>query len=384
MVGSTDSQIHERPQITQGGVDDILFSGKLIASYKPSLAARGIDLLEFHIGEPTYVVPAGLQERAAALQKELGVGYTDIRGHPLARQTIARHYAALTNGDPDAVLIASGTEGLALASRVIGGSIIVPDPAWPICAGAIRESWAHAVPVSYLERGVLRLERLEAAITEETTAIVVNSPLNPTGEVLSAADRDALVSFANDHALYVFSDEAYAFTVPNFVSPCVGAQRFVCTESAAKSLAQPRLRTGVLISTPAFIASAGNYKRVRGGNTNVGAEAMLAAAIELGMYPLPGLADSLAEKMRLATEAFAAAGIEYIQPGGGFFVAYNCGREARQFRQDLLWETGVATVPLTSFATNGRFDTWIRWSVGKEPIARSREGLERAIEYQLK
>jgi aspartate aminotransferase len=118
-------------------------------------------------------------------------------------------------GSPDEIMVTTGgIHALFIICQALlepGDEVIIPDPAWPPCAGNIR--LAHGVPVPcplHESRGwTYDLDELAATITTRTRAIYINSPGNPTGGVLSRADIEAIAALAEKHDLWLLSDEAY-------------------------------------------------------------------------------------------------------------------------------------------------------------------------------
>ncbi|EQD41092.1 aminotransferase class I and II, partial [mine drainage metagenome] len=177
------------------------------------------------------------------------------------REAVAERYRdRLAETSREHVIItASGSEALmavALALYDPGDEVLVPDPGFVLYGPHAKI--AGAVPVPYplveAEDWAPDLDRLESLVTPKTRAIVVNSPSNPTGAVLSAKAIERIVEFADRHDLYIVSDEAYEQIV--YDGPATSfwgrGDRVVVVNTFSKTLAMTGWRLGFLLAAPAL------------------------------------------------------------------------------------------------------------------------------------
>ena len=232
-----------------------------------AIAATGIEIIDFGAGEPDFDVPEPVREAAIRAIREGHGHYVDPRGLPDLRAGIAR-FEADRHGlrfHPDQVVVTAGSfAGLSIATRAIlepGDEIIVIEPCWgpyrnlAVLTGAVPV----AVPMEATGgRFVLDAARIHAAITPKTKAIVLNSPWNPTGRVVSEAELTGLAELADRHDLWIIADEVYAelvFDGARHVSiaaldPSI-AERTITISSFSKSFAMTGWRLGYCMAPPA-------------------------------------------------------------------------------------------------------------------------------------
>ncbi|MFL5166309.1 MAG: pyridoxal phosphate-dependent aminotransferase, partial [Microvirga sp.] len=182
--------------------------------------ARGRDgLIPLYVGEGDLSTPAFICEAATRALAAGETFYTWQRGIPDLRQALARYHERLYRrpSDPERFFVTiGGMHALQTAVRMIAGAgdeVVIPTPAWPNFAGALSVVGARAaqVPMTSGETGwQLDLDRLDAAVTARTRAIVVNSPANPTGWTAGLDELAAILSIARRRGLWIVADEIYA------------------------------------------------------------------------------------------------------------------------------------------------------------------------------
>ncbi|HZY23485.1 MAG TPA: aminotransferase class I/II-fold pyridoxal phosphate-dependent enzyme, partial [Beijerinckiaceae bacterium] len=182
--------------------------------------ARGRDgLIPLYVGEGDLSTPAFICEAATRALAAGETFYTWQRGIPDLRQALARYHERLYRRpcDPERFFVTiGGMHALQTAVRMIAGAgdeVVIPTPAWPNFAGALSVVGARAaqVPMTSGETGwQLDLDRLDAAVTARTRAIVVNSPANPTGWTAGLDELAAILSIARRRGLWIVADEIYA------------------------------------------------------------------------------------------------------------------------------------------------------------------------------
>ncbi len=178
------------------------------------LAAKMKDPINLSIGQPDFDLLPAVKEKAKAAIDAGHNRYTQTRGLPELREAVAGRYAARGVKAEDSI-ITSGTSGgimLALASILDeGDEIVVPDPYFVMYKHLVNYLGGKPVFVDTYPDFRLRKESLEAAITERTKAIILNSPNNPTGAVASWNTLNMVAEAARENDLLVISDEIYDF-----------------------------------------------------------------------------------------------------------------------------------------------------------------------------
>jgi len=183
-----------------------------------ALEAKGRSIVHLEIGEPDFDTPAAIRAAAVRALDEGFTHYGPSAGLPEVREAIASFIAkdrklAVT---PDQVVVTPGGKPiLTFAIMAIvnpGDEVIVPDPGFPIYESVVRFLGAKPVPLALREEKGFRFGAadLEALLTPRTRMVVLNSPHNPTGSVLTPKDLDEIAGLLRDRDLFVLSDEIYS------------------------------------------------------------------------------------------------------------------------------------------------------------------------------
>ena len=190
-----------------------------VDSKAKAMKAAGIDVIGFGAGEPNFPTPAPIvAAAAAAVQDPKNYRYTPTAGLPELRKAIADKTLRDSGYeiDPSQVIVTNGGKQAVYESFQIllneGDEVIIPTPYWTSYPEAVK--LAGGVPVTVFA-GADRnfepsIEDIEAARTEHTKAIIVNTPNNPTGAVWKPETVKAIAQWAIEHHVWVISDEIYA------------------------------------------------------------------------------------------------------------------------------------------------------------------------------
>ncbi|MBJ7609627.1 MAG: aminotransferase class I/II-fold pyridoxal phosphate-dependent enzyme, partial [Candidatus Dormibacteraeota bacterium] len=181
------------------------------------LEAEGRDIIHLEIGEPDYATPQNIVDAAIRALNGGATHYTPASGIPIAREATAA-YVARRTGVATAVeniVLVPGSKNilafLLLATVEPVDEVIIPDPGYPIYRSLV--SFIGATPVSAPIRQSndfrLDVDELRDLITPRTKLLIVNTPANPTGGVLTHDDCEAIARLAVEHDLIVLSDEIY-------------------------------------------------------------------------------------------------------------------------------------------------------------------------------
>ncbi len=182
-----------------------------------ALRQQGLDVVDLGGGDPDFATPKHICDAAAEALSRGETHYVAGAGIPPLREAIARKLRA-DNGidvDPSAIIVTPGGKS-ALFSAILalagpGDDILIFDPAWvsyePIAT--VAGAGTVHVPLDPADNYRITREAIEARLTPQTKLIIVNSPNNPTGRVLTTEELDAITTVAIEHDLLVFSDEIY-------------------------------------------------------------------------------------------------------------------------------------------------------------------------------
>ncbi|MGJ8611366.1 MAG: pyridoxal phosphate-dependent aminotransferase, partial [Octadecabacter sp.] len=231
------------------------------------LIEAGQDIIELTIGEPDVPLPPELAEAAVTAIRSGRTKYADGQGEIGLRNALADHYSKQSGREigPGNVLCFPGTQTSLYAAVACvaeaGDEVIVGDPMYATYEGVVRASGADMVPVPLRAEHGFRMQADDIAdrITDRTRAVLLTTPHNPTGAILSYEDYEAIGELAQRHDLWIISDEVYAdlvFDGETFISGLAHptfADRVVLVSSISKSHAAPGFRSGWCIGPTAFI-----------------------------------------------------------------------------------------------------------------------------------
>jgi len=182
------------------------------------LEAQGRDIVHLEIGEPDFDTPRNIVDSAIKALNDGWTHYGPSAGLPELRKTIADEVAK-TRGvkiDPAQVVVTPGAKPIMFFAMFAllneGDEVIYPNPGFPIYESVIDFLGAKSVPIRLREENQFRLdvEELVSLVTPKTRMMVINSPQNPTGSVLTEDDLKAIAGIAIKNDIIVFSDEIYS------------------------------------------------------------------------------------------------------------------------------------------------------------------------------
>ena len=336
-----------------------------------AMVERGEDVLFLSIGEPDQATPQAVVDEAVARLRAGRTRYSSGAGEDNVRSAVAARYADRAGREvtPDQVIFMPGTQSALCAAMFAlaetGDEVIVPDPFYVTYDGIIAATGARQidVPTRPRDRFHLMPDALEAAITERTRVLLLNSPSNPTGAVLTPDEIAAIGEVCRRHDLWIVSDEVYEtliFGNARFASPFDNpdlAERTVVVSSLSKSHAMTGYRAGWALGPQDFIHRMLPF-----------AEAMLFGCQpfiqDAATFALNGHFDET-EAMRRDYERRARLIVGHLEnaplikatmPEGGMFIfadVRQTGLSGEQFALRLLAEEKVALMPGESFGPSG-------------------------------
>ena len=222
-----------------------------------ALERAGVDVVHLEIGEPDFPTPAHVIAAAEAAMRRGETGYCPAPGIPELRAAAAEYLAAprgLTIA-PEEVLIATGAKPFLfftiLACVGAGDEVLYPDPGFPIYRSAIAWAGGTPVPVPLRARAGFAVDpdELASLVSPRTRLVILNSPNNPTGAVMSAEELDAVAQVLERTDSWILADEVYAKILYDVASPSLASfpqlrERIVLIDSCSKTFAMTGWRCG--------------------------------------------------------------------------------------------------------------------------------------------
>jgi arginine:pyruvate transaminase len=326
-----------------------------------AMAAAGVPVLSLSIGEPDVPPPDELLARARAAM-EAG----RWRGEPGLLAALAARYSRRTGRTIGAnqIVCLPGTQtalyAVMLALVGPGDEVLVGDPMYATYEGVIASTGATVVPVPLRPEHGFRMqaEDLAARVTERSRLILLNTPHNPTGAVLTREDVQAIGAVAQAHNLWIMSDEVYEeliFDGAAFASPLDEAnlaERSIVVSSISKSHAAPGFRSGWCVGPGAFVERLLPVaETMLFGNQPFIAD-MTALAVSRPSAVAQDMAVRFARRAALIHDALDGNHLRVHRPGAGMFTVVDVratGLSGEAFARRLLDEEFVAVMPGESF-----------------------------------
>jgi aspartate aminotransferase len=362
------------------------------------LRGEGADLVDFGAGEPHFATPQHIKDAAIAAINANFTKYTAVAGTAELRDAIIQRHAADFGSDykrDETIASTGGKNALFNAFQVLvdhGDEVIIPVPYWVSFKDIVEYAGGKCVYVETDEKRGFALspQMIERAITPRTKVILLNSPNNPAGSVLSPEDMTAVVKMAAERGIYVISDECYVYLNYTGRRFSVGSlkeakDRIIVIGSLSKTYAMTGWRLGYALG-PAPIVK--QLQKLQSQSTSNPTSIVQKA----GVAALKGSQDCVEEmivdykKLReqIVTGLRGIKGVDCVFPEGAFYAYPNVsaffGRggvnSAAEVAKRLLREAHVVTVPGEAFGTKEHIR--LSYATSSKEIAR---GLERMKEF---
>ncbi|WP_254765689.1 pyridoxal phosphate-dependent aminotransferase [Salinilacihabitans rarus] len=344
------------------------------------------DVIDMVSGNPDWEPPAALREALHeyadldpdAFQYPPSPGLRDLREEIAARRGVDADQVVVTNGAGEANYLAMARA----LERDAGSEVLLTDPVYPYYPGKTTMLGGSQRFVATDADGHLDPADVRAAASEETAAIVVNSPNNPTGAVYPAETVCELVAIAEEYDAILVSDEVYDhFDLSGrFESAlAVDSDHRIVTNAFSKSMAITGFRVGYAIFPPDLVENAeSRHMLVNVAGSRPAQYAVLHALRETGPEYYERNRDLLGERVDAFTSALDDAGAEYTRPEGAFYVMarFEGYPGTLENVERLIDEAGVAGMPGEAFG-DARAD-WLRFAL---VTPRAEEAADRLAAY---
>jgi len=336
-----------------------------------NMVERGEEVLFLTIGEPDSRAPKGIEDEAVARLRAGRTRYSNGAGEDSMRAAIARRYGERSGRKVTAAqtVFMPGTQSALCAAMFAlaesGDEVIVPDPFYVTYDGIIAATGATQVNVDTepQHRFHLTPEALEAAITERSRVLLLNSPSNPTGAVLAADEIAAIGEVCRRYDLWIVSDEVYetlVFGDARFASAFDNpelAERTVVVSSLSKSHAMPGYRAGWVVGPQEFIHRMLPFAEALLFGCQPFIQDAAVFALSNDFAEVDMMCRDYERRARLIVDRLEAAPhIRVSMPEGGMFIFADVratGLSGHDFALRLLEEEKVALMPGESFGPSG-------------------------------
>lgn len=355
-----------------------------------ALEAKGRDIVHLEIGEPDFDTPHNIIDAACDALHKGFTHYGPSAGLPQLREAIAQYVSETrrVNVSPDEVVVVPGGKPIIffsiLALCAEGDEVIYPNPGFPIYESMIDYVGAKAVPIRLREEMDFRLDvdELAGLINDRTKLIIINSPQNPTGGMLTKIDIDRIAAAIGDRNVMVLSDEIYSRLIfegehHSIMSIDGMKERTILLDGFSKTYAMTGWRMGYGVMRADFAA---NISRLMTNSSSCTASFSQIAGVEALRGPQDSV-DKMCAEFKKRRDVMVAGlnkikGFSCRLPKGAFYVFPNItktGWASKKLADALLEEAGVAALSGTAFGKFG--EGYLRFSV-----ANSIDNIEKALE----
>lgn len=363
------------------------------------LRSGGVNILDFGGGEPNFSTPEHISKRAINQILKGNTHYTPSRGNRDLLEAISdkllQDNQIQTNPQTDIIVTPSAKHGLFITLMSIldpGDEIIIPTPSWVSYQAMVKMSGAKSVvlPLSTENNFALTREKLIAKVNHKTKAILINTPNNPTGHMLTQEEVSILISVACEYDLILVVDEIYEKVIYDgkkhisLASKPLALNRTITINGFSKFYAMTGWRLGYIAGPSNLVSEilkvqqhsvgcAGSFIQEGGLEALVGNQA-----------PLLSMLNSYASRRKLIVDGLnSIPGIQCGYPDGALYVFPNIKgvgfKNCTDFTQWLLEKVGVAVTPGTAFGNGGEDHVRLSFATSNEIICQALEKIHGAI-----
>lgn len=337
------------------------------------LEAEGKEIVHLEIGEPDFPTPANIISAAAEAMNKGATHYTPASGIREVRESTARYMSKRTGVETswEQIVLTPGSKNIllfALLSLVEDGEeVIVPDPGYPIYRSLVNFVGAKPVSIPIRQGNGFRLDvdELRSLVTPKTKLIIVNTPANPTGGVLTRSDCEAIAQLAVERDLFVLSDEIYGRLIydgehVSLYSMPGMPERTILLDGLSKAWAMCGWRLG-FGAMPVEIAKKMDTLMIN--TSSCAASFTQWAAVEAFESPESDIAvHQMVSEFHERRDALvdglnSIPGLNCHKPQGAFYVFPNIeatGWNDRELQKALMLDAGVAVLSGSAFGEHGK------------------------------
>lgn len=362
-----------------------------------ALQRTGRDVIRMEVGDPDFDTPSHVVDAATAALRAGKTHYEPAGGSPAMREAAAAYLRRTRPGlDVDAERVLCTPGGKPVIFHTIaalceeGDEVIYPDPGFPAYETTIEWSGATPVPLRLEESTGFRFshDKLRSLVTERTKLIIVCSPGNPTGGVLTASDLDCIAEVARSSGAWVLSDEIYSRLVYEGAHDSVAIrddmlERTVVLDGCSKAYAMTGWRVGFGLFPAALVEPARNLAINSWTCLPPFVAAGAMAALDGPDGPSEAMRDEFCARRDLVFARLnKVPGIHVaVRPAGSMYLLANVvdtGLSARDFSERLLEEHGVSLLDAEYFGAGGKGLVRISFAQSRERLA---EGCDRIAAF---
>ncbi|MDZ7362107.1 MAG: pyridoxal phosphate-dependent aminotransferase [candidate division KSB1 bacterium] len=362
-----------------------------------ALEAQGRKIIHLEIGEPDFDTPLFIREAAREALKRGRTHYTPAAGIPELRQAICDEVQRRRGVTvrPENVVVTPGAKPIIYFPLTAliedGDEVIYPNPGFPIYESVIEFVGGKAVPLHLKEENEFRvdLNELESLLTPRTRMIIINSPQNPTGGILTRDDVRAIAAIARSKNLLILADEVYKNIVyehehASILSEPGMLERTILLDGFSKTYAMTGWRLGFGVM-PAALAQKVEQLMINSNScTTTFVQDAGVAALRGPHDEVDAFVREFKKRRDLMVDGLnQIKGVRCLKPGGAFYCFPNISRlpmSSKQLADLLLNEAGVAVLSGTAFGKFGEGYLRLSYANSLENIQEALRKMKQVIE----
>ncbi|AEC52867.1 aspartate aminotransferase [Pyrococcus sp. NA2] len=363
------------------------------------IAAGMKDVISLGIGEPDFDTPEHIKEYAKeALDKGL-THYGPNIGLPELREAIAEKLKKQNGIEADPkteimVLVGANQAFLMGLSAFLkeGEEVLIPTPAFVSYAPAVILAGGKPVEVPTYEEDEFRLnvDELKKYVTEKTRALIINSPCNPTGAVLTKKDLEEIADFAVEHDLIIISDEVYEHFIYDdakhySIASLDGMfERTITVNGFSKTFAMTGWRLGFVAAPSWIIEKMVKFQMYNATCpvTFIQYAAAKALRDERSWKAVEEMRKEYDRRRKLVWKRLNEMGLPTVKPKGAFYIfprIKDTGLSSKEFSELMLMEAKVAVVPGSAFGKAGEGYVRISYATAYEKLEEAMDRMEKVL-----
>ena len=375
------------------------FLGRMMFEKAKALEAKGEKLIHFELGEPDFDTPVNIKEAAKKALDQGATHYTTNAGLIELRQAIAEKLK-IDNGitvDPASqICVTVGSQEAAFLALMCtidhGDEVLIPEPGYYTYRNCVEMADGKPISVPLKEENNFKLgpDDLEKKITSKTKMVVINSPCNPTGSVLTKNDLQAIDELARKHDFLILSDEIYEkiiydnekhYSVASFSKE---PDRIVTLNGFSKAYAMTGWRIGYLVASKEIISQSVKLQQSAVASATTFAQKGAIEALRGPQDSIRKMAEEFTKRRDVIFDGLKKVKeFTVAKPKGAFYAFVNIrklGKPSQELAEYLLNEAKVVTTPGVAFGSSGEGYLRISYANSVENIKKGLENIKEAVD----
>ncbi|ELY99690.1 aspartate aminotransferase [Natrialba chahannaoensis JCM 10990] len=359
-----------------------------ISALATELEQDGADVVDLSVGEPDFPTPQNIVDAGQEAMDAGHTGYTTSAGILELRKAISEKLAAdgLDHGPEEIIVTPGAKQALYEIIQALiqdGDEVALLDPAWVSYEAMVKMAGGDLTRVDLSETDFQlepALDDLEAAVSDETELLIVNSPSNPTGAVYTDAALEGVRDLAVEHDITVISDEIYKEITYGVEPTSLGtlegmAERTVTVNGFSKAYSMTGWRLGYFAGPEELIDQAGKLHSHSVSSAVNFVQHAGVEALENTDDAVADMVEAFGERRELVIDLLDDHGVDVAVPDGAFYMMLPVADDDQAWCEGAIEDAHVATVPGSAFGTPGY--ARISYAASEE---RLEEGIERLAE----